>query len=170
MIIKDYNELSEIREKYKKENILFASGTFDLAHAGHVLFFEDCKKYGDILFVAIGSDAICKKYKGDERPIMNEHIRLKIVDSFKPVDYTMFVREADFTPSFPISIAAFPKLFTYLKPDKWIINKDARDINIRHELANKFNIELIVLERTCPKEFENISTTTLIERIRNMKI
>lgn len=30
------------------KKIGFCSGSFDLTHAGHVLFFEDCKKHVDI--------------------------------------------------------------------------------------------------------------------------
>ena len=136
---------------------------------GHILFFEDCKKYGDILVTAIGEDSICKKYKGEDRPILNEHIRLKTVDSLKPVDYCLIVRAAELLPLYPLSISAFPKLFDRLKPNTWVINEDARDIPMRQELANQYNIELIVLNRYCPKEFEDISTTKLIEKIKNIK-
>ena len=169
MILKTYDELSEIREIYKDRKIVFASGTFDLTHAGHILFFEDCKKYGDILVVAIGEDSICKKYKGDARPILNEDIRLKTVDSLKPVDYSLIVRETELSPLYSLSISAFPSLFDRLKPDRWVVNKDALDISMRQDLANKLDIELIILERYCPKEFDNISTTKLIEKIKNIK-
>ncbi len=169
MILKTYEELSELRETYKDKKIVFSSGTFDLTHAGHILFFEDCKKYGDILVVAIGEDSICKKYKGDTRPILNEYIRLKTVDSLKPVDYSLIVRATEFSPLYPLSISAFPRLFDRLKPDKWVVNRDALDIPMRQELANKYNIELIILERYCPVEFEGISTTKLIEKIKKLQ-
>ncbi len=169
MILKTYEELSKLREMHKDKKIVFSSGTFDLTHAGHILFFEDCKKYGDILVVAIGEDSICKKYKSDNRPILNEYIRLKTVDSLKPVDYSLIVRETKLSPSYPLSISAFPELFDRLKPDMWVVNKDALDIPMRQDLAKKRNIELIILERYCPKEFEGISTTKLIEKIKNMK-
>lgn len=168
MILKTYDELSGLREKYKDKKIVFASGAFDLTHVGHILFFEDCKKYGDVLVVAIGEDAITRKYKGDTRPILNEYIRLKTVDSLKPVDYSLIVREPQLSQSYPLSISAFPRLFDRLKPDKWVVNKDALDIPLRQELANKYNIELIILERYCPVEFEGISTTKLIEKIKRL--
>lgn len=169
MILKTYEELSELREMHKDKKIVFASGTFDLTHVGHILFFEDCKRYGEILVVAIGEDSIAKKYKGESRPVLNEYIRLKTVDSLKPVDYSLIVREIELSPSYPLSISAFPKLFERLKPDSWIVNNDALDIPMRQELANKSNIELIVLERYCPKEFEGISTTNLIRKIKEIQ-
>ncbi len=168
-MIVQYEELSELREMHKDKKIVFASGAFDLTHAGHILFFEDCKKYGEILVVAIGEDSITRKFKGEVRPILNEYIRLKTVDSLKPVDYSLIVRETQLSPSYPLSISAFPNLFERLKPDIWVVNKDALDILMRKELANKCNIKLIVLERYCPKEFEDISTTKLIEKIKKLQ-
>lgn len=169
MILKIHEELSEIREMNKNKKIVFASGVFDLTHVGHILFFEDCRKYGDILVVAIGEDSMARRYKGETRPILNEHIRLKTIDSLEPVDYSLIVRELELSQSYPLSISAFPRLFDRLKPDKWVVNKDALDIPLRQELANKYNIELIVLERYCPVEFEGISTTKLIEKIKKLQ-
>ncbi len=166
MAIIKYNDLSEIREQHRDKKIVFCSGTFDLPHAGHVLFFEDCKRYGEILVVALGVDELTREFKGEKRPILNEHIRLKTVDSFKPVDYSLLVGRDYHSSSYPLSVSTFPKLFDLLKPNKWVVNKDAQDIPMRHELANRFNVELIVLERYCPREFEDISTTKLIEKIR----
>jgi len=168
-MIVQYEELSKLREMHKDKKIVFASGSFDLTHAGHILFFEDCKKYGEILVVAIGEDSITRKFKGEVRPILNEYIRLKTVDSLKPVDYSLIVRETQLSPSYPLSISAFPNLFERLKPDIWVVNKDALDISMRKELANKCNIKLIVSERYCPKEFEDISTTKLIEKIKKLQ-
>lgn len=85
-------ELPKIRSRYKNEKIVFATGTFDLFHAGHVLFLEKCKKYGDILVVGIGKDTAVKSYKGNDRPILSQYVRLKIVDSVKPAIWLPFDR------------------------------------------------------------------------------
>src|SRR3989338_4598654 len=82
-----YKDFKQLRNKLRGKKIVFCSGIFDITHAGHVLFFEDCKTYGDILAVAVGSDAIIRINKGPARPVLNEHLRLKMVDSLKPVDY-----------------------------------------------------------------------------------
>src|SRR3989344_3542751 len=82
-----YDNLADIRKKFSGKNIVFCSGTFDLTHAGHILFFEDCKKLGDVLITATGNDETTKRYKGGLRPIFNEHMRLKILSSLKPIDH-----------------------------------------------------------------------------------
>lgn len=166
MVVVNLSNLPEIREKHKNEKIVFCSGTFDLMHAGHILFFEDCKKLGDVVFVSIGDDKTTKKYKGENRPILNEHVRLKSVDSLKYVDYTMLdIPPKDGKYDESILSVLFP-VFEFLKPDIWAMNDDAFDIKFRKEIAKKYNIKVEILQRTCPKEFENISTTKIIDKIR----
>ncbi|OGN02036.1 MAG: hypothetical protein A2651_01415 [Candidatus Yanofskybacteria bacterium RIFCSPHIGHO2_01_FULL_42_12] len=165
MICKNYNGLKLIREQHKDEKIVFCSGSFDLTHAGHVLFFEDCKKYGDILVVGVGNDYILKVNKGKNRPILNQHIRLKLIDSIKPVDYC-FLDESK-KDNHPLDI--IEETFKKLKPDAYIINQDAFDIPYRKNLARKYGVTIIVLERFCPPKFANISTSKIIEKIRSAK-
>ncbi|MEK6933977.1 MAG: adenylyltransferase/cytidyltransferase family protein [Nanoarchaeota archaeon] len=157
-------DLPVIREKHKDQKIVFCSGTFDLPHVGHLLFFEDCKKQGDILVVAIGKDANIKDYKGDKRPIMNEHIRLKMVDGMKPVDYAL-LDTYDAPKDDPLFLINY--LIEKLKPEVYVINNDAFNISYRQEMTKRNNIKLVILERNCPPEFDNISTTKLIEKIKS---
>jgi cytidyltransferase-like protein len=145
------------------KKIAFCSGTFDLAHAGHVLFLEDCKKLADIVVVGVGSDALIHSYKGSTRPIMNEHIRLKMIDSLKPVDYAFLQIVSD-----PKNMLEefLPYVFQNLQPDMYVINEDAFDIPSRERLSKEYGVSLIIFPRTCPPEFEGISTTSLIKKIQ----
>ncbi len=164
MSIIEFKDLQYIRQKHRDEKIVFCSGTFDLTHAGHVLFFEDCHKYGDILVVALGNDYNQKiNNKGKGRPIQNESTRLKMVSSLKPVDYVLLDMNA---PNDDI-LAMLPIFFDELKPDIYIVNVDASDIPRRQKLIKDFNIKMIILERTCPPEFNNISTSKIIKKIKD---
>lgn len=163
MILRDYTQLSDVRKKHLHEKISFCSGTFDLTHAGHVLFFEDCKNYSNILVVAVGSDAIVSRYKGKNRPIMNEHVRLKMIDSLKPVNYCLINKYSD-TPEDPL--ASLTPILSLLRPDLYVVNEDAINLPQRRRMVSSLGIELLVLPRTCPPEFDKISTTKLIDKIR----
>ena len=160
-----FGDLQQIRKEHKDKKIVFCSGSFDLTHAGHVLFFEDCKKYGDILVVGVGSDKMLKENKGDKRPILNEHIRLKMIDSLKPVDYCILDNISD--KEHPLGILNLA--FESLKPDIYVINEDAFNITYRIDLCKKFNIEMVKLKRWCPKEFDSISATKIINTILILK-
>ena len=156
--------LGKIREKHSDHKIVFCSGSFDLVHSGHVLFFEDCKKLGDILVVSVGPDIDIKNNKGNNRPILNQHVRLKMVSSLKPVDYC-FIGER-YAPKKHI-FYSIEKVLKKLKPDVWVVNADAFSIPDRKELAKKYGIKIVVLKRWCPAKFDNISTTKIIEKIKN---
>lgn len=157
-----YEELSDVRRRHAGETIVFSSGTFDLLHAGHVLFLEEAKKRGDIFVLAVGNDVAGKK-KGKGRPILNEHMRLKLLDALKPIDYVFIHRHPD--PKGEYHNTFLEDIFPKLKPDIWVVNTDASEIAFRKELAKKYGIELNVFERTSPPEFEGISTTKIIEKI-----
>ncbi|MEK6855112.1 MAG: adenylyltransferase/cytidyltransferase family protein [Nanoarchaeota archaeon] len=159
------NGLQKIRENHKNETIVFCSGTFDLTHAGHVLFFEECKKQGDILVVAVSCDKNMKTYKGENRPIIGEKARLKLIDSLKPVDYCLLdppiARKDDL-------LAGLIPIFENLRPNKWVVNEDAFNISEWKRYSSKFNIELVILPRSAPPEFEQISTTKIMEKIKSI--
>lgn len=157
-------EFSKIRKQYGDKKIVYCDGSFDMCHAGHVLFFEDCKKHGDIIVAGVGADADLKVYKGDDRPILNEVVRMKTIDSFKPVDYCFLNK----LPTRKNLLSHLQNNFKKLRPDIYAVNSEAFDIPYRRKIAKKYNVKFVILERNCPKEFEFISTTKIIEKIKNL--
>ncbi len=83
--------ISGLRRKGRK--IVFTNGCFDLLHYGHVKYLQDAKRKGDILVVAVNSDASMRKIKGSKRPIINEKDRLSIIAALESVDYVVLFRE-----------------------------------------------------------------------------
>lgn len=160
-----YPDLVRIREQSKGKRIVFCSGGFDLAHPGHVLFFEDCRKHGDLVVVGIGGDAVRRKEKGEGRPILNQHLRLRMVSALKPVDYAFVIRDP---ASGSHHLETVKQVFEALQPDVYAINDDAFDVPYRQAMTDALGIKLVILKRWCPPEFENISTTKLIEKIQRL--
>lgn len=163
MAVIKLKNLQKLRKLFPDKKIVFCSGVFDLTHTGHVLFLESCKKLGDILVVGIGSDKSVKRYKGEQRPIYNQHIRLKLIDSLKPVDYC-FMDDDIYEKNDPLLLIKFT--FKQLKPDIYVFNRDAYDIKGRMNLAKAHGIRIKLCKRNCPKVYEHISTTQIIEKIR----
>ena len=168
MVIVSYEDLPRLREKHRDKKIVCCTGVFDLTHAGHILFFEDCKKQGDILVVLVGRDSLVKSYKGEERPILNEHIRLKTIDSLKPVDYVILDRREKFKEG--EEVEGIKSILPLLKPDIYVINGDVPNIEERKKRLEEFGVKFIVLDRSCPEEFDHISTTKIIKRLQNNKM
>jgi len=160
MSITNIESLHKIRAENPNKKIGFCSGSFDLTHLGHILFFEDCKKLCDILVVSIGDDYSIKSLKGSGRPILNQEIRLRTIDSLRPVDFAL-LNTIDKENIF----CDLEKIFLELNPDKYFINEDAFDIDARKVLSNRHGITLNILGRTCPQEYDAISTTSIIKKV-----
>jgi D-glycero-beta-D-manno-heptose 1-phosphate adenylyltransferase len=72
--------------KQQGKTVVFTNGCFDILHAGHVQYLAKAKALGDLLVVAINSDASVKRIKGEKRPINNEADRAFILKNLKSVD------------------------------------------------------------------------------------
>lgn len=88
--IKSIEVLARIAKALKKKgNILVqAHGVFDLVHPGHLYYFEQARKLGDILIVSTVEDRFVQK--GPGRPIFNETMRAQWLAALEIVDYVVF--------------------------------------------------------------------------------
>lgn len=85
---KIFTDLFLIKETLPKDKtIVFTNGCFDLLHEGHLHLLGEAKKFGDILLVAVNSDASVKKLKGNTRPIENLETRCIHLEALEIVDY-----------------------------------------------------------------------------------
>ena len=66
--------------------IVFTNGCFDLLHAGHLALLSQAARLGDVLVVAINSDASVRRLKGPERPLVPEAERAALLAALGFVD------------------------------------------------------------------------------------
>lgn len=167
MAIISYKELSQLREKHPGEKIVFCSGSFDLPHIGHVRFLEACKAMGGILLASVGKDEDIRKNKGPQRPIMSEAIRLKMIDSLKPVDYAFLTNSPGPEGSW---LSPIEEIFEFIKPDLWVVNYDGGQMEARKEIAKKWDVPftMITLERDEGSEHDGMSTSGIIKKIKEL--
>jgi rfaE bifunctional protein nucleotidyltransferase chain/domain len=81
--------LKDLEKNKKGKKIVFTNGCFDILHAGHVHYLNECKKYGDILIVGINSDSSIKRLKGEKRPILPLEMRAYVLSNLCSVDYVV---------------------------------------------------------------------------------
>lgn len=72
---------------------VMASGVFDIIHTGHLSYLEQAKAMGDELIVVVACDDTVRKNKHE--PITPEKMRVRIVNSLKPVDMAILGKEGD---------------------------------------------------------------------------
>jgi len=93
--IKSLRELIPVRRALKRKGrtVVFTNGCFDLLHAGHVRLFRKAREQGDVLIVALNTDASIGRLKGPARPIFPLRERLEILAAFADVDYVTWFTE-----------------------------------------------------------------------------
>src|SRR5262249_54257633 len=68
------------------KRIVLANGCFDLLHVGHVRYLRAARALGDVLLVALNSDASVRRLKGPGRPLMPAAERAELVGALDGVD------------------------------------------------------------------------------------
>ena len=82
-------KITDARAKGKK--IVFTNGCFDVLHKGHAQLLRQAERFGDVLVVALNSDASVRRLKGAERPINNLQDRAEMLSHLSPVDWVVGV-------------------------------------------------------------------------------
>lgn len=67
--------------------VVFTNGCFDILHPGHIGYLREARALGNLLIVAINSDASIRRLKGDKRPILTEDERATLLTALEMVDY-----------------------------------------------------------------------------------
>jgi D-beta-D-heptose 7-phosphate kinase/D-beta-D-heptose 1-phosphate adenosyltransferase len=76
------------------ERMVFTNGCFDLLHVGHITLLETARRFGDRLIVAINSDHSVRALKGENRPIVGEQERARVLAALAAVDAVVIFDES----------------------------------------------------------------------------
>jgi D-glycero-beta-D-manno-heptose 1-phosphate adenylyltransferase len=79
--------------KKRGQTVVFTNGCFDILHVGHVRYLQAARQQGDILIVAVNSDAGVRDLKGPGRPILDEAARARLVAALRAVHYVVIFNE-----------------------------------------------------------------------------
>lgn len=134
------------------QRIVFTNGCFDLMHVGHTRYLQAARELGDALIVGVNSDASVRSLnKAPDRPIVSQDQRAEVVAALECVDYVVLFDEPD-----PKALIAALQPDILVKGGDWPLDQIiGRDI-VEARGGTVRTIPLV----------PDISTTTLIERIR----
>ena len=84
----DLDALVSERSRWRAEGrpVVLTNGCFDLLHPGHVALLEAARRTGEVLVVALNSDASVRGLKGEGRPLIPEAERAEVLLGLEPVD------------------------------------------------------------------------------------
>ncbi len=110
----------------ENKSVVFTNGCFDILHVGHLELLEKAKSFGDVLIVGMNSDSSVKQIKGQDRPILTEQDRARLLAAIEMVDYVvLFDEETPFELLRQIKPNVLVKGEDY-KPDE-IVGRDIVD-------------------------------------------
>lgn len=91
--IKDLDDLArELETLRDSKRIVQCHGVFDLLHIGHIRYFGQARKMGDVLVVTVTPDRYVNK--GPHRPAFTETLRVEAIAALDVVDYVTVNRWA----------------------------------------------------------------------------
>jgi rfaE bifunctional protein nucleotidyltransferase chain/domain len=75
------------------KRVVVANGAFDMLHVGHARYLAAARAAGDVLFVAVNSDASVRASKGPLRPVVPEGERVELLSHLDCVDWIVLFDE-----------------------------------------------------------------------------
>jgi D-beta-D-heptose 7-phosphate kinase/D-beta-D-heptose 1-phosphate adenosyltransferase len=138
------------RRRGEGQKIVFTNGCFDILHVGHVRYLLEARKTGDLLILALNSDASVRAIKGDKRPLVPQGERAEVAASLEAVDYVTLFDET--TPL---------KLIEYLRPDCLVKGGDWKEEAIvGSDAVRSWGGKVFLIPVV-----EGASTTNIVEKV-----
>lgn len=88
------DELIVRQGRPRESRLVFTNGVFDLLHPGHVSYLAEARALGDLLVVAVNTDASARRLsKGSDRPLVSAADRGYLLAALECVDLVTFFDE-----------------------------------------------------------------------------
>ena len=75
------------------KKVVFTNGCYDVLHPGHIRLLESARSLGDVLILALNTDASVQRLKGPTRPLISEDERAELAAALAAVDAVTFFDE-----------------------------------------------------------------------------
>jgi rfaE bifunctional protein nucleotidyltransferase chain/domain len=134
--------------------IVFTNGCFDILHAGHVEYLRQARALGDVLVVALNSDASVRRLKGEDRPIVPEAERAGLLAALRAVDHVVL-----FDTESPRDLIELVRPDVYAKGGDYNV-----DMLPEAPLVERLGGEVVLVDYVGGR-----STTEIVERIRGQR-
>jgi len=91
---KIYNDWTQLKieldwQRCDGKRVVFTNGCFDILHPGHLHTLKEAKRRGEVLVVALNTDASVKRLKGQSRPINDLQHRQTMMAALGVVDFVV---------------------------------------------------------------------------------
>ena len=83
------------RQQWRAEGrrVVFTNGCYDILHPGHIRLLESARSLGEVLILALNTDASVERLKGPMRPMIPQEQRAQMAAGLAAVDAVTFFDE-----------------------------------------------------------------------------
>lgn len=136
--------------RFRNDKIVFTNGCFDILHPGHINYLEQAASLGHRLIIGLNSDLSVKMLKGQNRPVLSENIRARLLAALHCTDAIILFNEE--TPEI---------LIKSIKPDILVKGGDylANQV-VGAEFVKSYSGQVVILPFV-----EGYSSSTLINKL-----
>lgn len=138
-------------ERARGRTIVFANGCFDVLHVGHVRYLQGAAEEGDVLVVAVNTDASYRRNRG-RSPVIPQRERYEIIAAIGCVDYVV-----------PLPDTTADRLIRLFRPHVHAKGTDYRPSTI----TERATVEAVGARIAIVGDPKNHSTTEILSRIRS---
>src|ERR1022692_2864345 len=94
-IFYDRPALVQARAGWRRDGktVVFTNGCYDILHPGHIRLLEKSRSLGDVLILALNTDASVARLKGPTRPLLSQEERAAMAMALEAVDAVAFFDE-----------------------------------------------------------------------------
>ncbi len=141
--------ITELKKQNKK--IVFTNGCFDILHIGHTRLLQQAKALGDVLILALDTDASVAKLKGPTRPIIPQHERAEILSALDVVDYMIFFESEELAD-----------IIKEIQPDYLVKGGDySKETVVGNYIVEEYGGNVVLIPLVANK-----STTNIIQKVK----
>ena len=152
-------DLPGLRDRVAGRRMVFASGCFDVFHAGHAVFFDQCRALGEVLVAGVGRDSYIRRMKGPSRPVNPETNRIYLVAALESVDFAVLTNDP------PPGETDITGLLRAMRPHVLALTEgDTDTIAQEKSLCLDLGIELVIVPRVAPDGIALTSSTAILDK------
>lgn len=149
----EYEEADLIKKSFPQQSLVLAGGCFDLVHYGHLKFFQDARKEGDVLVIALESDEHILRYK-KRSPVHTQYERAEILTALSVVDAVVLLPFMD-------SDEEYRQLVQRIRPDTIAVSSPDKHLEKKRAHASEIGARVIEVIPILPQ----FATRRIIESL-----
>lgn len=146
--------LAELLNENDGKTVVLVTGVFDVLHQEHIHFLENAREMGDILVVALESDARVRQIKGPSRPHFSQAERRANLLELEIADCIVILPEDFSRPEHHQAV------ISQIQPTYLAVSSHTKHLDKKQAILSQYGGKVVVVLEYNPE----VSTTQILEQ------